>query len=1188
MPVLNARTLAARRPATRPLNSPVRRARFAKSAPDGLPSDLSIVLKASRMKHPRLFALSVLAASLLAAGQSAFAALPRFPQPAGDRIVFVADGNVWSVPKAGGTALRLTSAPGQDMFPRVSPDGRWIAYTEASKAGTDVWVIPATGGAARRLTFHPATEPGTGGRHGPDNMVVTWTPDSTSVVFMTKRDQWNSTVWNLYKVPVAGGAATPMPIDGAVGLASFAPDGHTIAYNRIFRNFRTWKRYNGGLAQELFTYDFDTRKSEQITHWSGTNTSPMWVGDKIYYLSDQDAHRRANIWVYDQDTKKAREVTHFTDYDIDFPAYGSDAIAFQEGGKLWRLDLPSEELHEVPIVVPDDNLRLRARVADVKGQIREADPAQQVDFALAPNGRRTLFSARGDIFSVPTENGATRDLTSTQGIDEDHPAWSPDGKWVAYTTDVGGNPQVAIRPAEGGAEKVLTSFAEGYLYGPLFSADGKTLAFSDSAHKLWTVRVDGGAPKLVAQDKLGEIHDQAFSPDGRWLAFSMAAVGRRRDLYLHELATGRTTRLGEGNEIDANPAWSPDGKYLWFVSNRHENPVGSDVDFDFAFLKSGGIYAIALAKDTASPVAPKSDEADSAPEKDDAKMDEDAERKKAAKAVKDAANAKGSAADEKQPPDKTAPIPPIRIDLDGLMARAVALPVDASNIAQLDVRGSRVFYLTQPIGLIEGTLKDEKSALRFYDLKKRKASVVTEDVDAYSLSLDGERVLVRHEKDYTVLDTKADAFKDDETKKPLNLSHLRALVDPAQEWSEMFENAWRLERDLFFSPAMNGVDWKGVHASYRKLLPLAGSREDLNYLIGQMIGEMSNSHTYVGGGDDGDTTPPVHAGLLGADLALDAASGRYRFATIYPGDNTRDDYRSPIAQPGLNVKAGDFLLAINGAELRAPTDPDSLLQLADADTTVDLTVAASADGARRHIVVKPVDKELPLREAAWIAHNRALVDKLSGGRVGYVYMSDMEQLGIQQFVRQFYAQTDKQAMIVDDRWNNGGFIAPFALERLRRVLVSLDVNREGAIQTEPEEVLHGPMVALLNHWSSSDGDIFPYLFKLYHLGPVVGTRSWGGVRGIRGYWPMMDGGYVTIPEDGMYGLDSKWAVENHGVDPDVEIENQPADLMAGHDAQLETAVSMMLKALEGRPASLPAPPPLVPAYPESGIVKPQE
>ena len=1127
------------------------------------------------MNRSRLVAALLLAtaSAALAAGSTAEAALPRFPQPYGERIVFVADGNIWSVAKTGGEAVRLTSAEGQDMFPRVSPDGRWIAYTEASHAGTDVWVIPAAGGPARRLTYHPTTEAGTGGRHGPDNMVVTWTPDSKAVVYLTKADQWNSWLQYMYEVPVAGGAPTPLPIDSAVGLATFAPDGHTIAYNRIFRNFRTWKRYNGGLAQQVFTYDFNTHALNQITNWSGTNTSPMWWGRRIYYLSDQDNNRRANIWVYDQDTKQSREVTHFTDYDIDFPALGGDAIAFQQGGKLYRLDLPSEEVHEVAISVPDDNPRTRPHVHQVGGEIRDADPAGQVDYALAPNGKRTLFSARGDIFSVPTENGATRDLTGTPGVDEDHPAWSPDGRTIAYTTDEGGGQQVAIRPAEGGPEKLLTSFREGYFYGPLFSPDGKLLSFSDNAHRLWVVGLGGGAPKQVAQDAQSEIHDQAFSPDSRWLAFSLSAVDRRRDLYLYEIATGKLTRLGNGDNIDSNPVWSPDGKYIYFTSSRHENTVPSDLEFDFAILKSTGIYALPLAKDTPSPLAPRSDEGDRDPDKDAQTGDVPTGNAKKEDGAKDKA--------------KDAAVAPVRIDLDGLMVRAVALPIEPANIAQIDVRDQKIIYLTQPIGLIEGQLPGESSALHLYDLKTRKDSLITEDVDSYALSLNGARVLIKHDKDYTVLDVKTDAAKDAESKKKLDLGHMRLIVDPRQEWAEMFDNAWRLERDLFFSPVMNGQDWKAVHDSYAKLVPELGSREDLNYLIGQVLGEISNSHTYVGGGDDGDTTPAVHPALLGVDWSLDAASGRYRIAKIYPGDNTRDDYRSPLAQPGLTVKAGDYVLAINGAELTAPTDPDSLLQLADAQTTVDLTVADALTGVRRHVVVKPVDKELSLREAAWIAHNRAVVDKLSGGRVGYVYMSDMEQLGLQQFMRQFYAQLDKQALIMDDRWNGGGFVAPVALERLRRVLVSLGTNRERAISTEPEEVLNGPKVALLNHWSASDGDIFPYLFKLYGLGPLVGTRSWGGVRGIRGNWPMMDGGYITIPEDALYTLQRTWSVENHGVDPDVEVENEPADLLAGHDVQLETAVDLMLKAIAGKPAGLPAPPPLLPAYPASGIVKPK-
>ncbi len=1112
-----------------------------------------------------LAAILALSAVDLGAGL-AKAALPRFPQPYGDRIVFVADGNVWSVPKSGGTAERLTSAPGQDMFPRVSPDGKWIAYTEASRAGTDIWVIPASGGAARRLTFHPATEGGTGGRHGPDNMVVTWTPDSRFVVYLSKADQWNAAVQNLYKVPVEGGAPVAMPIDLWVGLATFAPDGHTIAYNRIFRNFRTWKRYNGGMAQQVFTYDFNTRALTQITHWSGTNTSPMWYGRKIYYLSDQDAHRRANIWVYDLDTKQTREVTHFTDYDIDFPALGGDAIAFQQGGKLYRLDLPGEKLSEVPIAVPDDNDRTRPRVRQVAGEIRAVDPAGQPDFALSPNGKRSLFSARGDIFSVPTEFGATRDLTGTPGVDEDHPAWSPDGKTVVYTTDVNGSQQLAERDAEGGPERLITAFKTGYFYTPVFAPDGKSLAVSDAEHRLWLVGMAGGAPHQVALDKQGEIHDQSFSPDSRWLAFSQSAFDGRRDLYLYEISSGTLTRLGEGREVDYGPVWSQDGKFLYFISNRNENPVPSDVEFDFEILKSNGIYAIPLSKETPSPVAPRSDEAAGS---DAAKA---ADAKSAAKDGGDAGPAK---------------TPMVHVDLDGLMARAVALPIAPAEIAQMDTRGEKIIYLTQPLTLIDGALPGESSALHLYDGETRKDAVIASGVDAYSLSADGKRVLIRRHGSYTVIDPKPGAEKDPDSVHALNLGHMRMLADPSAEWREMFDNAWRLERDIFFSPVMNGVNWEAVHESYAKLVPQLGSREDLNYLIGQMISEMSNSHTYVGGGDDGDATPPSPKALLGVDWALDAATGRYRLARIYPGDNTRPDYRSPLAQPGLEVKAGDYVLAINGTELRAPATPDSLLQVVDAQDPVDLTVSDSPDGQRRHVIVKPVSSELSLREAAWIAHNRDTVDRLSGGKVGYVYMSDMEQLGLQQFVRQFYGQLNKQALIMDDRWNGGGFIAPYALERLRRELVALGTNREGGVQTEPLEMLNGPKVALLNHMSASDGDIFPYLFKLYGLGPLVGTRSWGGVRGIRGEWRLMDGGYITIPEDALYTKDRIWAVENHGVDPDYKIEDEPKDLLADHDAQLETAVSLMLKAIAEHPAGLPAPPPLIPAYPPSGIVPPQ-
>ncbi len=634
------------------------------------------------MKRIRLATAALLATTALAGlAHPARAAIPRFPQPTANGVVFVADGNIWEVARAGGQATRLTSAPGQDMFPRVSPDGKWIAYTEASNAGTDVWVIPASGGPARRLTFHPTVEAGTGGRHAPDNMVVTWTPDSTAVVYLSKADQWNTWIDEAYSVPVAGGAPTRLPLDSAVGLLTYGPDGHTIAYNRIMRNFRTWKRYNGGLAQQVFTYDLTSRQLTQITNWSGTNTSPMWVGRKIYYLSDQDAHRRANIWCYDLDTKQTREITHFTDYDIDFPAYGANAIAFQQGGQLYTLDLPSEQLRAVALGLPDDNTRTRPHVADAKPLLRDKDMAQQVDYALSPNGKRAIFSARGDIFSLPAEHGATRNLTGTQNADEDHPVFSPDGRTIAYTTDINGNQQIATRPAEGGAEKLLTSFPNGYLYGPVWSPDGKMLAFSDSAHKLWTVPASGGAPRQIAQDRLTEIHDQAFSPDSRWLAFSMAFRDhqRRRDLYLCELATGKVTRLGAGGATDGNPVWSPDGKYLYFQSSRHENTVISDTEFDFSVLKSAGIYAIPLAAGTPSPLAPQSDEScPSASPGDDLR--------------------KGDRTSLAQNPRPCRAIAPIRMDLDRMMDRAVEMPVEPANIVQMDASGQKI-SLSHPADL---------------------------------------------------------------------------------------------------------------------------------------------------------------------------------------------------------------------------------------------------------------------------------------------------------------------------------------------------------------------------------------------------------------------------------------------------------------------------------------------------------
>lgn len=1097
----------------------------------------------------RFRAAFAMAALATAAMPAAAESLPRFPNLHGGDIVFVAAGNLWRVPRAGGAATRLTSDPGQDWMPRFSPDGKWIAFTASIEGNRDVYAMPAAGGMPVRLTFHSDVVAEAPDRWGPDNLVVAWTPDSKNIVFLSRRTA--ETSWNirLFEVPVAGGLPTPLPLDSG-SLMSFGADADHIAYTRIFRDFRTWKRYDGGLAQKIFTYDVKTRQLDQITHWKGTDTAPMWYGGKLYFLSDRDEHRRANIWCYDFATKAVRQITHFTDYDIDFPSLGDSGIAFQQGGGLWVIDLPSETLHRVPVTIPDDGTRRRTRMAHLDHAIRDVDTAGNPDYDIAPNGKRAAFSARGDIVTVPAEHGATRNLTETSGADEDHPAWSPDGTTIAYTTDRTGEQQIAVRPAQGGAERILTHFPSGFYYTPVWSADGRKLLFSDANHRIWWLSLAGGEPKLVYQDKYAENHDARFSPDGRYIAFSAGRANQQLGIHITDTDTGRDVLVSRPFENDSNPVFSPDGKYLYFISNRHENPTMSQAETNFATLKTAGIYAAPLTRGTASPFAPQSDEG---------------AEEKAAGGEKKEGDKKGA--------DKTAGAAPVKIDFDGLMDRAVAVPIEPANLASLDARDGRIIYQTNPLAMVEGTLPGEKPALHLYDLAERKDSVIAEGLDNYALSADGTRVLIKQDDSYTVADVKEHGGDE----KKLDLSHMQAEVSPPAEWAEMFDNAWRLQRDLFVNPTINGVNWQAVHDSYAKLLPLAASRSDVTYLIGQMLGEMDNSHTYVGGGDDQDPTEKVPTALLGVDFALDPASGRYRFATIYPGDNTRAKYRSPLTAPGLDVHAGDYLLAVNGHALKAPANPFSLF--VGVQSPVRLSIAPSPGGTPRDILVEPVKSELPLREQAMIDRNRAIVDRLSGGRVAYIYLSNMESLGMEQFIRQFYPQLDRQALIVDDRWNGGGFIDQMLLERLRRVLVGMDTNRERATQTTPNQVMLGPKICLLNHYSASDGDIFPYYFRAYGLGPLLGTRSWGGVRGIRGNWKLLDGGYITIPEQSLYGTDSQWKIENIGVTPDIEVEDTPGELAAGHDRQLETAVGYLLDKLKQTPVTLPPPPAWTPAYP---------
>lgn len=1066
-------------------------------------------------------------------------ALVRFPTIHGKTIVFEAGGNLWKVGLEGGTAERLTADPGYDQMPRFSPDGNWIAFTGEYAGQDDVYVMPATGGAVKRLTFHSDVTPHAPLRWGPNNMVLTWTPDSKNIVFLSRRNIFNSWFGRPFEVSVKGGLPTELPLPKG-GVMSYDADGTKIAYNRIFRNFRTWKHYYGGLAQDVWTYDFETKKVKRITHWKGSDVDPMWdtKNDTIYYISDRGPNHIMNLWAYSLKSKKFHQVTHFKEYDIDWPSLGDTGIVFQQAGKLQLLKLPSEKLVTVPVTVPNDGTRTRPYWYDANQMIRTAD--------IAPNGKLALFGARGNIFTVPAKHGATRDITHSSGAREQYPAWSPDGKTVAYVTDASGESEIAVRPAAGGKETRLTSTNDRKYYGPAWSPDGKWLAFSDSSKTLWLLNVGSKQTHEVAQDKYREMKDFSFSPDSDWLAYSQTQPDGMRALYIYGVNSHQNRRITNSWFDNSDPTFSRNGKYLYFVSARHQNPAFSSDEFNVANLKPDGLYVTTLQADTPSPFAPRQASASATP-------------------------GKGAKTEKKPGKSKSATV---KIDFKGLAERAVPLPVSTANMGGIAESNGVVFYTTSPNPILGKPLPGEKPELMAYDMNKRKGKQLVAGVQGFAFSADGKSLLYNARDNWYI--RPADMSGGKGTK--LDLSHMKMRVNPAAEWKEMYWQAWRLYHNFFINPKMNGKNWKAIGKRYAALLPLVTTREDLNYLIGQMNSSLQNSHTYVGGGDMHTAPEYVATGMIGADFALDKKSGRYYLSRIYEGNNTLDGYTAPLAQPGMKVKKGDYVLAINGEPLKAPANPWQYL-VNTVGTTVTLRIADNAAGGNTHTIrVKPIANAAPLWRHAWIKHKRAVVEKLSDGKIGYIYLSDMSKLGMDQFIRQFYPQLFKQGLIIDDRYNGGGFIDPIVVERLNRKLISQFAEREGG-HTPQNAIAPGYKAVLINHYSASDGDIFPWKFKKLGMGPVIGTRTWGGVRGIRGEWPLMDGGYITIPESSMYNNKPAWIVENVGVKPDVEVDDPPGAVIADKDPQLETAVQMLMKKIKSHPRKLPKQPPWLPAWP---------
>lgn len=1068
-------------------------------------------------------------------------ALIRFPNSCGNQIVFSARDQIWTVPSAGGLAKALTSGVGVRTSPHCSPDQKWIAYLQNVANARDVYVIPRAGGVPKRLTFRPDAT----------NIVTTWTPDSKDIVFLSRQEDWANWHTTAFLVPVEGGWPVPLPLDKS-GDLSFAPDGRHVAYTRFFTDFQAWKRYDGGEAPKIFTFDLQTHKEEKITHWKGTDTAPMWFGDTLYFLSDRDHNRRANIWALNMRTHRTREITHFEDYDIDMPSLGNGGITFSQGANLWSIDLPSEHLRKVPVTVPDDGSRTAPRIVSVERQLRDWDTDYDVDYGLSPNGDTALLAARGDLFSYADRGGAPANLTATSNAEEDHPAVSADGHSVAYTTDKTGEQQLAIRPLAGGPERIVTHFTAGALYMPVWSPDGHWIAIHDSAHKLWLVKVENGDAHLVAYNRdhymhETDEHDAIFSPDSRWLAFSTSRSTRLRALHLYDVSKGKDTVVSSPMESDYRPAFSGDGRSLYFISDRHHLAIYADRETNAVTVKSGGVYVAALSASDLPPFASQNN------------------------------GRLGSSS--VQPNGAMQQVQ--SVDLAGLMSRAVSVPVEPARIVALKARGSRIFYETEPPPLIQGQLPGEESSLHVLDSKDGNDQVVVRDLSSFALSEDGFHLTFVRQGGWFSSDISGK--KPEETK--LNVQALKANVDPVREWREIFENSWRLERDLYVNADMNKVNWLGVHEQYVRLLPHVATRSDLNWLIGQMIGELAGSHLRAGGGDDGTSSPPQRPVLLGADYFLEPSTQRYRFAKIFHGDNTRPDYRSPLTWPGVNVHEGDYLLAVNGRELRAPETPDSLL--IETSGTVTLTLSSTTNGPRHDVRTLPVGTEEGLRELAHIEEERQLVAKLSRGRIAYIGMTDMIAHGMDEFVQQFYPQLGAEALIVDDRSNPGGNIDEMILERLRRTISSMQTGRDRVPQTQPDDVLFGPKAMLIDGFSCSDGEVFPLHFREYGLGPLIGSRTWGGVRGLRTNWTLLDGGWIVASEITFYDTRGRWVVENHGLDPDIAVDETPTDVLEGRDMPLETAVRLLLSKLGPVRHHLPEPPSSsLSDYPTSGNVPP--
>jgi len=1062
--------------------------------------------------------------------------LLRHPTVSRDQIAFEYAGDLWLVARSGGQARRITSTQGLEIEPHFSPDGTQIAFTATVAGNTDVYVVPAGGGNPKRLTYHPGND-----------RVRGWTPDGRRVVFASARISAPQQAYTkLWTIGLDGGLPEQIPMPRAFS-AAYSPDGRRIAYEEFQTAFipdwyeaSMWRHYRGGRTHPISVMNLADHSVEKLPWNNSNDAEPMWIGNTIYFLSDRN--HTANLFAYRTDTKQVTQLTQHDDFDIMTASAGADAIVYEQAGYLHLVDAKSGKSTRLNIEVTGDLPWTRPQFKKVASMIR--------NYTLSPTGVRAAFEARGEIFTVPTEKGDYRNLTQSAGAHDRSPVWSPDGAQLAWLSDASGEYQLMIGDPIGvTAARAVALPNTGFYSAPAWSPDGKQILVQDNHRNLWTIEVASGKATKIDVDSYpdpGRQFDATWSPDSRWVAYSKNLPSRLRAIFVYSLADQKAHQVTDGLADSISPAFDLNGKYLYFLASTNYGP--STGWLEMSSLERPvrrAIYLAVLNANEPSPLLPET--GDEPPPKPTTPP-----------------------AAPPTPPPAPAPVT-VRIDVNGISQRVIAVNVPAGEYANLQAGAAGSFYYTEPLP------GGGPTALRLqrYQVRERTAAPFLEGVRAYTLSGDKKKLLYQASAgggaNWGVVSTERPGVKVGDG--PINLASLEMRVDPRAEWEQIFRETWRVQREYFYDAKMHGANWQAVYDKYRPLIEHVGHRADLGYVIAQVGGELAVGHSYLTGAGDVPAEDPVTVGLLGADYAVE--NGQYRIKRIYSGENWNPELRAPLSAPGVKVSEGDYLLEVNGRPLTSSTNIYSLFEgTANRQTLIRVNNTPSREGARLLTVV-PVANEDGLRTRAWVEDNRRKVDKLSGGRLAYVWLPNTATPGYVSFTRYFYSQQDKEGAVIDERYNQGGMVADYIINELDRKLLGYFALRDGEPSTSPIAGIYGPKVMLINESAGSGGDAMPFYFRLRKIGPLIGTRTWGALVGTLGFPPTIDGGGITAPNLAFYNMKGEWDVENIGVAPDIEVEYSAPEVLKGRDPQLERAVQEALKLLEQNPVRrVPRPAPI--------------